>query len=302
MITDHRLDALCLTETWLKPDEYISLNESTPPGYCYKHEPRLKGRGGGVATIYSEVFGVTQRTGYKCKSFELIMLNVTPSNTNKKSLSSFTLSTVYRSPGPYSDFLSEFANFLSDLVVTVDRALIVGDFNIHIHNENDTLGLAFIDILNSLGVRQNVTGPTHRHNHTLDLILSYGVDVDNIEILQQSDDISDHYLVSCMLQSANVTQSTPRYRSGRTILSTTKDDFTNTLPDLSHILSKPQSPEELDEITKNLNAVFSSTLDVVAPLRLKKIKEISPAPWYNDHTHALKRAARKMELCGKIQN
>ncbi len=31
MITDHKLDVLCLTETWLKPDEYIILNESCPP-------------------------------------------------------------------------------------------------------------------------------------------------------------------------------------------------------------------------------------------------------------------------------
>ncbi|CAM4722118.1 unnamed protein product [Leuciscus chuanchicus] len=38
-----------------------------------------------------------------------------------------------------------------------------------------------------------------------------------------------------------------------------------------------------------------STLDTVAPLRLKKIKENSPTPWYNEHTQALKRAARKME-------
>ncbi len=31
MITDHKLGVLCLTETWLKPDYYITLNESTPP-------------------------------------------------------------------------------------------------------------------------------------------------------------------------------------------------------------------------------------------------------------------------------
>ncbi len=29
VITDHKLDVLSLTETWLKPDEYIILNEST---------------------------------------------------------------------------------------------------------------------------------------------------------------------------------------------------------------------------------------------------------------------------------
>ncbi len=26
MITDHKLDVLCLTETWLKPDDYIILS------------------------------------------------------------------------------------------------------------------------------------------------------------------------------------------------------------------------------------------------------------------------------------
>jgi len=30
IITDNNLDVLCLTETWLKPDDYITLNESSP--------------------------------------------------------------------------------------------------------------------------------------------------------------------------------------------------------------------------------------------------------------------------------
>ncbi len=44
-----------------------------------------------------------------------------------------------------------------------------------------------------------------------------------------------------------------------------------------------------------MNSLFSNTLDTIAPSRLRKIKEKSPTPWYNEHTHALKRAARKME-------
>ncbi len=36
MVTDHKLDVLCLTETWLKPDEYIILNESTLQDYGLK--------------------------------------------------------------------------------------------------------------------------------------------------------------------------------------------------------------------------------------------------------------------------
>ncbi len=82
---------------------------------------------------------------------------------------------MYRPPGPYTDFLKEFADFLSDLLVNVDKALIVGDFNIHVDNTNDALGLSFTDLINSFGVKQNVTGPTHRFNHTLDLIISHGI-------------------------------------------------------------------------------------------------------------------------------
>ncbi len=77
LINDHNLDLLCLTETWLKPDEYITLNESTPQDYCYKNEPRPKGKGGGVATIYSNILSISQRAGFKYNSFEVMVLRIT---------------------------------------------------------------------------------------------------------------------------------------------------------------------------------------------------------------------------------
>ena len=95
----------------------------------------------------------------------------------KKSIVSLSLATVYRPPVPCTEFLKEFGDFLSDLLVTADKVLIFGDFNIHIDNTNDALGLAFTNLLNCFGVKQNVTGPTHRFNHTLDLIISHGIDL-----------------------------------------------------------------------------------------------------------------------------
>ncbi len=90
IITDNSFDVLCLTETWLKTNDYFGLNESTPPRYCYKHEPRQTGQtgqtGGGVATIYSDILNVTQKTGYRFNSFEILMLNVTLSDMQNKSV------------------------------------------------------------------------------------------------------------------------------------------------------------------------------------------------------------------------
>ncbi len=214
MITDNSVDVLCLTETRLKTNDYFGLNESTPPSYCYKHEPHQTGRGGSVATIYSDILNVTQenvtcyrmlqKTGYRFDSFEMRMLNVKLSDKQNKSVLSLALATVYRPPGPYTDFLKEFADFLSDLLVNFDKALIVGDFNIHVDNTNDALGLAFTDLINSFGVKLNVTWPTHRFNHTLTLIISHGSDLTDIDIVPQSDDVTDHFLVSCMLHITDI--------------------------------------------------------------------------------------------------
>ncbi len=52
--------------------------------------------------------------------------------------------------------------------------------------------------------------------------------------------------------------------------------------------------KKIDDVTETMGSLISSTLDMVAPLRLRKIKEKSPTPWYNEHTPALKRAVWKM--------
>ncbi len=234
MITDNSFDVLCLTETWLKTNDYFGLNESTPPSYCYKHEPRETGRGGGVATIFSDILNVTQKTGYRFDSFEILMLNVKLSDKQNKSVLSLALATVYRPPGPYTDFLS-------DLLVNADKALIVGDFNIHVDNTNDALGLAFTDLINSFGVKQNVIGPTHHFNHTLYLIISHGIDLTDIDIVLQNDDVTDHFHVSCMLHITDINYMAPRYRPGRTIAPAPK--VTNNLPDLSQLLCVPYTEQ-----------------------------------------------------------
>ncbi len=41
------------------------------------------------------------------------------------------------------NFLSEFSAFLSNLVLKTDEVIIVGDFNIHVDVDNDSLGSAF---------------------------------------------------------------------------------------------------------------------------------------------------------------
>ncbi len=93
---------------------------SLPPKITVKNEPRPKGKGGGVATIYSNTLSISQKTGFKYISFEVIVLHITLSREkciNDKSPVMFVLATVYRPPGHHTDFIKEFCDFLSELVL-----------------------------------------------------------------------------------------------------------------------------------------------------------------------------------------
>ena len=83
-------------------------------------------------------------------SFELLVM--------KSMQPTLFIATVYRSPGPYTAFLTEFPEFVSDLVVMADHFLIFGDFNIHMERSTDPLQKAFRAITYSLP--QSYSGPS----------------------------------------------------------------------------------------------------------------------------------------------
>ncbi len=129
----------------------------------------------------------------------------------------------------------------------------------------------------------------------LDLIISHVIDLTEIDIVPQSDDVTDHFLVSCMLHITDINYMAPHYRPGRTIVPATKDRFTNNLPDLFQLLYLPINTDELDKITSNMGTIFSNTLENVAPIKLKKVREKRAAPWNNSYTHSLKEETRNLE-------
>ena len=90
---------------------------------------------------------------HPAKAEVLLTFTIANFNLQKKMFSSFELpvmksmqptqllfiATVYRPPGPYTGFLTEFPKLLSDLVVIADNIVIFGDFNIHMEKSTDPL-------------------------------------------------------------------------------------------------------------------------------------------------------------------
>ncbi len=123
-----------------------------------------------------------------------------------------------------------------------------------------------------------------------DFIISHKIVLTHIDNVPQSDDVTDHFLVSCILHINDINYKALRYRPGRTIVPATKDGFIS-----AQLLCVPINTDELDKITSNMGTIFSNTLETVAPIKLKKVREKHAGPWYNSCTHSLKKETRNLE-------
>src|SRR5437867_3930144 len=91
-LSDHSIDILALTETWLTPETLPStLNSLTPPGYSIIHSPTPQGKGGGLGLIFHSYLKVSTVSLPFLSSFEFLCVRLTIAST------SFTLLVILSS-------------------------------------------------------------------------------------------------------------------------------------------------------------------------------------------------------------
>ena len=302
LICDNHIDLFCLTETWLQQEDYVSINEATPSSYLNFHIPRSSGRGGGVATIFQSDLLITPKTVNTYNSFEHLTLNFP--HPNFKARKPLLFVTLYRPPGPYSEFLDEFSEFLSDLVLNTDRVIIVGDFNIHADIEGDSLRAAFNAILDTIGFVQNVNSPTHSHLHTLDLVLTYGIECEEITVFPHNPVLSDHFLITFRITLTEFSSPKRRFNFSRSLSDSAVINFKESaslslssvsLSSAAECKSIAYSPSQVDDFVDGVASSLRTALDNAAPLKMKTVKNRKLAPWFNAELRTLKQNARKLE-------
>ena len=199
-ICDCKADLFAITETWLTADDVTVRMELCPDGYKFIDHPRFGRRGGGTGLVYRSTLGINKVYAGEKASFEFSEWIVTSSP-----LRNLRLVIIYRPP--YSDdhrvstndFFSEFSNYLESILLSEEQLLITGDFNIHVDVVDNPDSLKLLDLLESVGLRQHVTQPTHVHGHTLDLIITRHSDQIVHDPPQIDRFISDHASFLCKL-------------------------------------------------------------------------------------------------------
>lgn len=200
---------------------------------------------------------------------------------------------IYRPPGYNKNFLDEFSEFLSVVVPSADRILIMGDFNIHVCCPGKPMTREFLNLVDSFNLFQCVSGPTHDRGHTLDLVFSLGITIENICVEEMA--ISDHMPIRFNVTSTTNDGHQPPSFLSRVITTSTSSVFSTAFTELAlHIEPTILSAVGPDELVDSFNNVCSEILDNVAPFKMR-CQKVKKRPWLNDVTRNLRRVCRLAE-------
>ena len=212
------------------------------------------------------------------ESFEFAEWNITNGSFRAR------LVVLYRPP--YSEdhpvtiatFLAEFSAFMETIILVPEPLIIVGDFNIHVDCSdgcNDASN--FLDLLQSFGLTQHVTGPTHEDGHTLDLIITRSFDkvVSTNPVIDTY--VSDHASVLCNRDCGKPTEFQEKV-SFRKLMSIDMDVFREKVS-RSELCTK--SFTDLEELVGCYNTTLTNLLDQYAPVKTRTIIKRKCVPWFN---------------------
>ncbi|KAK6196437.1 hypothetical protein SNE40_001663 [Patella caerulea] len=193
-VVDNDVDLFIATESWIRNEDTVIINKLVPANFDSLFENRKHSKGGGIAYLFKKSVKVSRAsTKNVFSTFEILQLNVLLGKNHVRIVS------VYCPPSTsVVDFLTEFAELLSNLNTGPGHILILGDFNLH-DKANDSNFKKFLLLLDAFSLKQDVDVPTHRHNHILDLVITR----EHNSIIQSCDvvdhQISDHYYIFCNL-------------------------------------------------------------------------------------------------------
>jgi len=281
---EHKLQILCITETWLNIDHSFTTNNVTPNGFNIVSSPRLNKRGVSVAVIIDKDIQYKRLANVCFSTFEVLLLHVT------SFAKSFAITTIYRTPGPPGNFFNEFSDLISTLVAKYDDFMLAGDFNIHVDIAADESSKKLATLLEIFNMRQHVNFPTHAGGHILDLVITK-VDSQLIKDLSMAEGISDHQGILVHLGMAIQNRKVIK----KTYHQFKKVDMVKFQQDIvsSELYTNPSS--DVDLLATQYHNVISNLVSIHAPAITRVVTSRSPAPWYSPEIALARKKRRQLE-------
>ena len=271
---------MALTETWLtdnlSDERWL---QSTPlnrdPYNILIHNRQDRRGGGGVALIVKSDFATRLLESGTTDSFEYATWEISIK------WRSITLTVLYHPPYSLRNkstnkaFLDDFTDYMANLLSERRNNIVLGDFNLHVSNDDDINSAIFNDTIEAMGLYQHVSFPTHRLGNTLDLIISEIQSSISINTTVLGPFITDHCAVISTL-SLKKQQPKRTMREVRKLHKVTTEDWMKEFNPKNVELST-----NLDAVVTSLGEEFKHTLDMLAPVKKCSISLKAKMPWFD---------------------
>ena len=312
-ISEHDLDLMMITETWLREGDSAIINECTPPGYTLLSIPRLTDHHGGIAALFKSHLNLNvhhmDEDQLKFNTFEHahVVYGHRAGNTH--------IFIIYRPPPSasnrlrVSDFLAEFETLVNEISILSGHVMIVGDFNLHIDEPSKPEVRQFLSIIDTGSMVQHVHGATHKFGHTLDLVISRNlmnptrsvlhddqnnptVDCQIRDLTIHENFLSDHHCVR-FLYSLPETPVVKRVRRNvRKFKDIEPESFSSMLRDI--LMTLPDSCDA-NVLLQAYTSAVTECLDNHAPMKVCVQSTRVRNPWFNEDILAARRSRRQAE-------
>ena len=306
-IMENDIDICFLQETFMKAKDTAIFNEVKEQGLKMFSVPRENGGHGGLAVIFNPEINLKRVTRNssnlkRYKTFEYIEC------TLKTSTELLRFCNIYRRPYyarrhrfTPNQFFPEFEDYLTTLVTKSGTPVLMGDFNLHLENVDDSNCRKFNDLFEQFCYKQNVPSdvPTHRDGGCLDLVLTCNEAASNVTKVRvhPHGTSSDHFMVSFELNcSPELTKrnETVSYRNFKSInIPDFKLDLKNS--SLRNVISLPDTSDNLDVIVNTYTELLQVLMDKHCPVITKQQVKTKKDPWFDDQLKELLRKCRAAE-------
>ena len=240
-------------------------------------------RGGGITLIYRKEYSVkTVKNGTK-SSFQYSIWSVKARNKH------LTIVGLYHPPyssknPPNSVFIDEIIDLLTEILPVNKNCIILGDFNIHINDNEDVEAQIFSESMEALGLKQHSMTPTHKSNNILDLIFTEILSDIGIEAVETATYISDHCPVIATL---NIKKEQVK-QVQKVIQKATKISQDEWNREFNRLDIKWDG--NLSYLVNQLNDELVTVYDTLAPVKQVSSCLRTKQPWYDNEMREFKKS------------
>ena len=180
--------------------------------------------------------------------------------------------------GHFSVFLGK-KILLESVLISPGHLVITGDFNIHVDVPGNCDTKKFSELLQSFGLHQHISQPTHDKGHTLDLVITRIADPCAFSFSVDNSLPSDHAAVcfKTMVQRPAPKRTTQKHRTLKNIdMEVFKQIFNDSL-------CKMDSIDNVDTLASNYHYAASATIDKLAPIKSRNVIDKPRAKWFSEN-------------------